>query len=388
MTTRPRLVPLAPHRGSEASLDASPFWLGTGEGCGLRLRIPGIAERHAAVIEREDGFWLVPVRAVRPAPLVNGTPAESELRLQAGDVIKILPGISFRFTTGERPAETPIRRAPCRKRRIRWRRAHEHLGSWLGRGSGFLGPVGWAATVLALLLGAGSVVMLIRAIPADLSVRPLSEDEAELFDALTLRAYEHVERGTSLLELGLADPALQEFARAVNTLQASRLREHQAVRRSVATLEGTVAAIYRSRRIPIPGRYAAARPPDRPSATMRGAISPAEFAVRFASVQQRFTTRFGRPIVVTGRDHPEHLSLYGAGSALDLRVRDLSREQVSFAIAALRAEGIRVKDFSDDAVLRAQIRSAHAAGLPGRAGTGLHLHADRFPDRRDRWTVQ
>ncbi len=386
MTTCPRLVPLAPVRGSGAFLDASPFWLGTGESCALRLHLPGIAERHAAVVEREDGFWLVPVRAVRPAPLVNGIPAESELRLHAGDVIEILPGMSFRFTTGEQPAETPIRRAPRRKRRIRRRSVRENLRRWLGRGSGFL--VGWAAAVLALLLGAGSVVMLIRAIPADPAPRPFSEDEAELFDALTLRSYEHVERGTSLLELGLADPALQEFARAVNTLQASRLREHQAVRRSVATLEGTVAAIYRSRRIPIPGRYAAARPPGRPGATMRGAITPAEFAMRFARVQQRFTTRFGRPLVVTGRDHAEHLSLYGAGSALDLRVRDLSREQVSFAIAALRAEGIRVKDFSDDAVLRAQIRRAHAAGLSGRAGTGLHLHADRFPDRRDRWTVQ
>lgn len=388
MTTRPRLVPLAPHRGSEASLDASPFWLGTGEACGLRLRLPSMAERHAAVIEREDGFWFVPVRAVRPAPLVNGTPAESELRLQAGDVIEILPGIAFRFTTGERPAETPIRRAPRRKRRIHWRRAREHLGRWLGSGSGFLGPMGWAAAVLALLLGAASVITLIRAIPRDPATRVFSEEEAELFDALTLRAYEHIERGTSLLELGLADPALQEFARAVNTLQASRLHEHQAVRRSVATLEGTVAAIYRSRRIPIPGRYAAARPSGSPAATMRGAISPAEFAARFARVQQRFTTQFGRPMVVTGRDHAEHLSLYGPASALDLRVRDLSREQVSFAVAALRAEGIRVKDFSDDAVLRAQIRSAHAAGLSARAGTGLHLHADRFPDRRDRWTVQ
>ena len=388
MTTRPRLVPLAPYRGSEASLDASPFWLGAGETCGLRLRLPAIAERHAAVIEREDGFWLVPVSAVRPAPLVNGTPAESELRLQPGDVIEILPGIAFRFTTGDRPAETPPRRAPHRKRRIRLRRAREHLGRLLGGGTGFLGPAGWAATVLALLLGAGSVVMLIRAIPADLATRPFSEDEAELLDALTLRAYEHVERGTSLLELGLADLALHEFARAVNTLQASRLREHKAVRRSVATLEGTVAAIYRSRRIAIPGRYAAARPPGGPAATMRGAISPAEFAARFARVQQRFTKQFGRPIMVTGRDHAEHLSLYGPASALDLRVRDLSREQVSFAVAALRAEGIRVKDFSDDAVLRAQIRSAHAAGLSGRAGTGLHLHADRFPDRRDRWTVQ
>ena len=376
-------MPLAPHRGSEAPLAASPFWLGTGAGCGLRLHLPGIAERHAAVIERADGFWLIPVRAVQPAPGVNRVPVTSELRLHSGDVIELLPGVSFRFVTGE--TNQTVGRAPVPKRR-RWGSALARLRRQIGGGSGLLGPAVWAATVLALVLAVASIAMLMRAVSDDVAVRPLSDEEAEHFDALTLRAYDHVERGTSLLELGLADPALQEFARAVNTLRTSRLHEHPAALRSIAALEGAVAAVYRSRRIPVPGRYAAARPPGAPG-TMRGGISPDGFAGRFARVQQRFTARFGRPIVVTGRDHAEHMSLYGAGSALDLRVRDLSREQVAFAVAALRAEGIRVKDFSDDAVLRAQISSAHAAGLPARAGTGLHLHADRFPDRRDRWTV-
>ncbi|HLL82513.1 MAG TPA: FHA domain-containing protein, partial [Longimicrobium sp.] len=74
MTNRPRLVPVAPTRGSEAPLSASPFWVGTGAGCGLRLHLPGVAERHVALLEREDGIWLVPVRAVQPAPRLNGSP--------------------------------------------------------------------------------------------------------------------------------------------------------------------------------------------------------------------------------------------------------------------------------------------------------------------------
>lgn len=387
MTARPCLEPIAPHRGGEARLDASPFWLGSGAGCGLRLHLPGIAARHAAILEREDGFWLVPVRAVRPAPRVNGVPVASEMRLRAGDVIELLPGVSFRFATGEQLAAPRARRPPSRRRRLSWRRICPRLGRRIGGGSGLLGRAGWIASALALLLVLAAGAMLVRAIPAEPAARPLSHEGAEHFDALRLRSSEHVERGTSLLEMGLADAALLEFARAVNILRTSRLREHPAVGRTAAALEGTVAAIYRSRRIPVPGRYAAARPSGALGTAMRGAIPRDEFARRFARVQQRFSARFGRPLVVTGRDHPEHLSLYGAGSALDLRVRDLSREQVSFTVAALRAEGIRVKDFSDDAVLRAQIRSAHAAGVSGRAGTGLHLHADRFPDRHDRWTV-
>ncbi|HEX8451940.1 MAG TPA: FHA domain-containing protein [Longimicrobium sp.] len=393
MTTRPRLVPIAPTRGSEAPLSPSPFWVGTGAGCGLRLHLPGVADRHFALLEREDGIWLVPVRAVHPAPRINGSPVAAEVRLRAGDVVELVPGASYRFATGEHtapcaapapgPALTP---APPRRSNVRERIARRFRRRG---GSGLLSPLARVAILAALLLVIGSGVMLVRAFRAGSAARPLSEEDAEYFDALTLTAYEHVERGTSLLEMGLADPALKEFARALNTLETSRLGDDRAVRRSVAALESSIAEIYRAERIRVPGRYAAApRTPATPRPTMRGAMSPEQFAERFARVQQRFSERFNRPLAVTGRDHAEHLSLYGPGSALDLRVRDLSREQVAFAIAAMRDEGIRVKDFSDDAILRVQIRSAHAAGLSDRAGTGLHLHVDRFPNRRDRWTVQ
>jgi hypothetical protein len=46
-----------------------------------------------------------------------------------------------------------------------------------------------------------------------------------------------------------------------------------------------------------------------------------------------------------------------------------------------------VKDFSADSVLQRQINSAIKAGLADRAGTGLHLHVDRFANRRDAFTI-
>jgi hypothetical protein len=70
-----------------------------------------------------------------------------------------------------------------------------------------------------------------------------------------------------------------------------------------------------------------------------------------------------------------------------MRVNDLSREEVQWLVANCHAAGIRVKDFSTDSVLQAQIASAIKAGLADRAGTGVHLHVDRFADRRDKWTT-
>jgi hypothetical protein len=68
-------------------------------------------------------------------------------------------------------------------------------------------------------------------------------------------------------------------------------------------------------------------------------------------------------------------------------VRNLTQVQITFLITGFGSQGIRVKDFSKDAILQRQIRAAIARGLADRAGTGLHLHIDRFRDRRDPYTV-
>ena len=153
-------------------------------------------------------------------------------------------------------------------------------------------------------------------------------------------------------------------------------------------LEAAIAVVYREKRIAVPPRYQAARPPRASTAALpRGALTPEQFAAAVEEAQQVFQARFGRRVIVTGRDHGEHMLLYGAGGALDMRVRDLTRAQLVFFMDELRRRGVRVKDFSDDRVLQAQIESARRRNRPDLMGTGLHLHIDRFANRWDRWTT-
>jgi hypothetical protein len=249
-----------------------------------------------------------------------------------------------------------------------------------------------AASVASVLV-IGAVVVIVRGLTRGEDASELSAEQTVVFDSLLAVAYEHVERGTALLEIGARAPALQEFAAGVNALKTSSLRSHPYVVPRIDALESSVAAIYREKRVDVPAEYArAAQRTPSPSAlftrSLRAALSTTEFAARFNGVRTAFTTRFGRSLTVTGSDHAEHLSLYGRGGALDLRTRDLTREQVQFVIAECRNVGIRVKDFSQDSVLKRQIESAIRAGLADRAGTAVHLHIDRFANRRDAFTVQ
>lgn len=390
MPTLPRLVPVAPTPGPEVPIHETPFWIGASQDAALPVFLPGVAARHVAIVEREDGLWVAPVRAALPRPEVNGAGITDPVRLRHGDVLRVAPGAAYRFDSGRpaaapRPAEAaPLPPPPPpppprakKKPRARWRRPR-----WTQ-----------VAVAIAILLLLGAAGVLVYALTRPDTVQPLSEADALEYDRLIALSYEHVERGATLLELGIPQEALREFARATRVLETSRLRDNAWVRPQIATLERTIAAVYREKRVAVPPGYRdvpRAAPRSAPAAPVRpgSQLSTAEFARRFESVQQQFQARFGRRITVTGRDHAEHLSLYGSGGALDLRVRDLSREQIDFAIQALRAEGIRVKDFSTDQVLQAQVASARRAGLHDRAGTGLHLHIDRFVSRRDRWTVQ
>jgi hypothetical protein len=218
-------------------------------------------------------------------------------------------------------------------------------------------------------------------------VTPLSDTDAALFDSLLRVRYDHMERGSTLLDLGLSDQALQEFARSTNVIETSRLRDNPWVKPRIAALEATVGEIYRTRSINVPSQFRNAKATVSTASSLKAQLSAEDFATRFLAVQARFASQFHRQVVVTGRDHPEHLSLYGRGGAVDMRVNDLSREQVQWIVANCRAAGIRVKDFSTDSVLQAQIQSAIKAGLADRAGTGVHLHVDRFADRKDSYTV-
>ena len=387
MTYDPRLVPVAPTQGAPTPIATTPFWIGSAPNSALPLLLPGVAPRHVAVMEREDGFYLSPVANVSPAPLLNGRAVSGLTRMQNGDVVQIVPGVVWRLETGE-PLPVAAEEveegfagvAPRSGKKKKKRKARRSGGH--GRTIAV-----WAAVlvVVALLVVAG--VSVYRGATNESQVTPLSDSDAALFDSLLLVSYDHMERGSTLLDLGLSDQALQEFARSTNVIETSRLRDNPWVKPRIASLEATIAEIYRTRSENVPAQYRNAKSTVSTATALKAQLSAAEFATRFGAMEARFASQFHRQVVVTGRDHPEHLSLYGKGGAIDMRVNDLSRDQVQWIVASCRAAGIRVKDFSTDSVLQAQIQSAIKAGLSDRAGTGVHLHVDRFADRHDKYTV-
>src|SRR5262249_8412582 len=92
----------------------------------------------------------------------------------------------------------------------------------------------------------------------------------------------------------------------------------------------------------------------------------------------RFRAKYGRDFVVTGADHEEHRRLYGTGSAYDIRVRDLSPEQIRFIIAIGYELGLRVKDFSTWEKVQAHNSRVLSLGLPrDTLATATHIHIDR-----------
>ncbi len=374
----PSLIPVAPTRGVPIALDRSPAWIGSAPDATLQLFLPGVAERHVALTEREDGWWLTPGRG---AASLNGVPLAHTERLADGDVIEVAPGYRYRFGSGEAAETPPAAPAPPAPRRRK--RASRLPGPRRRR------PVALIIVAsLAVLLVAGAIAAIgFGLFRADRTGGVLTDEQGREVDSLMVAAYDHVERGNTLLELGLADVAAGEFARGVNTLALSRYRDHPAIKPRIEALEASVAAIYRNRRLTVPPAYASARATLAPDRLRQASLTPEQFAAAFAEVSAGFEQRFGSGIEVTGRDHAEHLSLYGAGGALDLRSRTMTPEEVAFVVAECRSRGIRVKDFSQDTILRRQIAAATRAGLLDRAGTGLHLHIDRFANRRDRWTV-
>lgn len=376
------LTPVAPTRGAPLTLGASsPVWIGSAPDSALQLFLPGIADRHVGLTEREDGWWLV---AGHGSTTLNGQPFTGSARLDDGDVIEVAPGYRYRFSTGtDTPAPAPTPGAPAERPAKRRKRPRPLPGTRRSRPLGLIITI--AAAVVLVLAAVGAIAFgLFR---ADRTGGGLTDEQGIEVDSLLVVAYDHVERGNTLLELGLADVAAEEFARGVNTLALSSYRNNPVLRPRIEALEASVAAIYRNRKLTVPPKYANARTTLAPDKLRQASLSVDQFAAAFAAVAAGFEARFGSAIAVTGRDHAEHLTLYGAGGALDLRSRTMSPEQVGFVVAECRARGIRVKDFSQDSILQRQIAAATQAGLLDRAGTGLHLHIDRFANRRDHWTV-
>jgi hypothetical protein len=111
----------------------------------------------------------------------------------------------------------------------------------------------------------------------------------------------------------------------------------------------------------------------------RGPLTVDGFQRQFAQLRKRFNEKYDRDITLTGADHSEHRRLYGAGSAYDIRVRDLTREQVNFIVATGASLGLRIKDFSTWERVRVHNSRTIALGRPlDTLATGIHLHIDRM----------
>lgn len=374
-------APLAP---ATFTLSASPFVIGRTREANGRVDHPSVAPEHLVLVRRADGWWI----ASHAAPTqVNGTALRGiSQKLAHGDRITLGIGAVLTFDDGVPVPVVSVPRArpiePVARRR-RWR-----IPEWNVAPRKLLMPV-TLLLALALVGGFGWVAWREVTNRPDPSTTLMSEADGILFDSLFTITLDHIERGNILLENGARDAALNEFGTGLSVLTTSRLRKNPYVVERLDELRASIGEVYRSRRVTIPPALVARRG----TKALRGQglaskLSPADFATALDTVMQQFSTRFGRSIVITGRDHAEHLSLYGSGGAVDIRARDLIPEQVSFLIQSARTQGIRVKDFSRDDVLRAQIAAAVKAGLADRAGTGLHLHMDRFADRQDRWTVR
>ncbi len=390
----PRLVPVAPTQGSPTAIDRSPFWLGSAASSALRLYLPGIAEKHASISEREDGYYLSPHSSATVVRL-DGRPISGPTKLIDAAVIDLGPTARFEFVTGaprakpaeEEPAEPIYEGAPARKRPW-WKRPRRPKSKRVGF------PI-WGWVAIALIVGAvgyGGVV-LVRIIQTGSQDQggppPLTEIEGRIYDSLMLESTRNIERGATLLDLGLTDEALRQFAEAITILEASPIARNEWVAQSINTVAKTVQDIYQQARLrPPSGLRASTGKATDLSRALSSNLTADQFQTAIGAVQSSFEANYQRRFTITGQDHAEHVSLYGPRSAIDIRVRDLTQAEIAFLIGAFGRAGIRVKDFSKDAILQAQIRAAMARGWSDRAGTGLHLHVDRFRDRRDKWTVK
>jgi hypothetical protein len=209
-------------------------------------------------------------------------------------------------------------------------------------------------------------------------------------DRIVAVARQHLQKGEACLAAGDGECARREFDSAVDEfLQASvDLRSNE---RLLIAWRETIEKVNRYETAPIAttgkqfwrSQEFEGRPPENRAAESlaeaRGPLPPGAFRSTFIELRSRFQEKYGRDLTITGADHAEHRRLYGSGSAYDIRVRDLTREQVKFIIATGSALGLRIKDFSTWESLAAHNARTLMLGRPlDTLATGVHLHIDRM----------
>lgn len=199
-------------------------------------------------------------------------------------------------------------------------------------------------------------------------------------------ARQHIQRGEDCLSRGDADCARREFDSALDAVLESGidLRANQTL---LAGWREMIEVINRHETAPLVAGGGSfwrqqefeGRPAAEGIVAQQTPMVSGTFQQRFTELQKRFREKYERDITLTGADHAEHRRLYGAGSAYDIRVRDLSREQVKFIIATGNALDLRIKDFSTwESVAAHNARSLKLGRPSDTFATGIHLHIDRM----------
>lgn len=238
----------------------------------------------------------------------------------------------------------------------------------------------FAAAVVVIIQSASSAqVQTSSALPARITAEEI----------LTASRH-HVEKGESCRAAGDVQCARREFDSAIDEYLESGvdLRSDQ---RLLASWRETIEKInrYETSNIVAGGKQFwrsqdfEGHPPDEHVAETivesSGPLTSAAFQTRFGELRKRFQEKYEREITLTGADHAEHRRLYGSGSAFDIRVRDLTREQVRFIIATGSSLGLRIKDFSTWENVAAHNARTRMLGRPlDTLATGIHLHIDRM----------
>jgi len=204
----------------------------------------------------------------------------------------------------------------------------------------------------------------------------------------------HLQKGESCLKDSNFECARREFDQAIDSVFDARV-DVRSDERLRAGLRELIEKINRYETSSISTNAAGGwktqefdgRPVDEPSAVAEaagfdapaGPLTSAEFQRRFNELRKSFKDKYGRDMTLTGADHGEHTRLYGRGSAFDIRVRDLNREQVGYIIATGNKFGLRIKDFSTwDKVAAHNARSLSLGRPLDTYATGVHLHIDRM----------
>jgi hypothetical protein len=212
----------------------------------------------------------------------------------------------------------------------------------------------------------------------------------EILTGVLTASRRHVEKGEACLAAGDVECARREFDSAIDDYLESgidlRSEEHllagwRETIEKINRLE-TLSTIADGKRFWRSQDFEGRPPDERVAETMtesNGPLTSAVFQSRFGQLRKRFQEKYRREITLTGADHAEHRRLYGSGSAYDIRVRDLTREQVGFIIATGGALGLRIKDFSTWESVSAHNARTRMLGRPlDTLATGIHLHIDRM----------